>query len=49
MDKLAASETARAVLPEAFIDHYVGTRRWELQEFARSVTNWELARYFEAI
>jgi glutamine synthetase len=46
---LAKSELARQVLPEAFIDHYVRTRDWEVRQHARSVSQWELERYFEAI
>ena len=47
--KLAASEGARAILGEAFVDHYVRTREWEVRQFERVVTEWELRRYFEAI
>jgi glutamine synthetase len=47
--KLEQSEAARQVLPEAFIDHYVRTRDWESRQHARSVSQWELERYFEAI
>jgi glutamine synthetase len=46
---LAKSELARQVLPEAFIDHYVRTRDWEARQHARSVSQWELERYFEII
>jgi glutamine synthetase len=48
-DRLAASEHARALLGEAFVDHYVITRDWECRQYDRVVTEWELARYFEAI
>jgi glutamine synthetase len=46
---LGASERARAVLGEAFVDHYVRTRQWEVRQFERVVTDWELRRYFESI
>jgi glutamine synthetase len=46
---LRDSERARAVLPEAFIDHYVRTRDWEVRQHAKSVSQWELERYFESI
>jgi glutamine synthetase len=46
---LAASKTARKILGEAFVDHYVRTRDWEVRQFERVVTEWELARYFESI
>jgi glutamine synthetase len=46
---LRDSEQARQVLPEAFIDHYVRTRDWEAREYQKSVSQWELQRYFESI
>ncbi|MEM9695653.1 MAG: glutamine synthetase family protein [Myxococcota bacterium] len=47
--RLADSHRMRTVLGDAFVDHYVHTRRWEVEQFERAVTNWELARYFEAV
>jgi glutamine synthetase len=46
---LKSSQRARAVLPDSFIDHYVRTREWEARQHAKSVSDWELARYFEII
>jgi glutamine synthetase len=46
---LAASEPARALLGEGFVDHYVRTRAWEVRQYERAVTDWELRRYFEAV
>ena len=46
---LAKSTAARAILGEPFVDHYVRTRDWEVRQYERAVTDWELARYFEAI
>lgn len=46
---LAKSKAARAILGEPFVDHYIRTREWEVRQFRRSVTDWELARYFESI
>lgn len=43
------SETARRWFGDQFVDHYADTRVWEVRQFARHVTDWELARYFEAI
>ncbi len=48
-DRLAKSVTARALLGESFVDHYVRTRDWECRQYERVVTEWELARYFEAV
>ena len=47
--RLAGSKAARALLGEAFVDHYVRTRDWEVREYDKAVTDWELARYFEVI
>jgi glutamine synthetase len=46
---LAQSEGAREILGDAFVDHYVRTREWEVRQFERVVTEWELKRYFESI
>lgn len=43
------SDTARNWFGEQFVEHYADTRAWEIRQFARHVTDWELSRYFEAI
>lgn len=48
-DGLERSETARSILGDAIVDHYVRIARWEIHEFMRSVTDWERNRYFELI
>lgn len=47
--RFKASETARKLFGDAFVDHYAATREWEERQFRRHVTDWELARYFEII
>lgn len=47
--RFKGSQVAREVLGDHFVDHFVATREWEEREFRRSVTDWELARYFEII
>jgi glutamine synthetase len=47
--RLKASSAARTLFGDAFVDHYVATREWEEREFRKSITDWELARYFEII
>lgn len=32
-----------------FVDHFVRTREWEWEQFRKSVTDWEMRRYFEII
>ncbi|AUX23180.1 glutamine synthetase [Sorangium cellulosum] len=46
---LAESRRAREILGETFVDHYVQTRDWEVRQYERAVTDWELKRYFEAV
>lgn len=48
-DLLEGSEFARAYLGEDFIEHFVATRRWEVKEHEKAVTNWERRRYLELI
>lgn len=43
------SALARAAFGDEFVDHYAATRVWEAREFERSITDWELRRYFEII
>jgi glutamine synthetase len=46
---LRASERAKEILGEPFVDHYLRTRDWEARQHHRSVSEWELRRYFEAV
>jgi len=47
VELLRRSERARALLGEEFVDHYLRTRDWEVRQFERAVTTWELERYLE--
>ena len=47
--RLEASEAARSLFGDIFVDHYALSRRWEEREFRRAITDWELSRYFEII
>lgn len=49
VDLLKRSERAHELLGEGFVDHYVRTREWEVRQYERAVTNWELERYFELV
>ncbi|MBN9888925.1 glutamine synthetase family protein [Salipiger abyssi] len=46
-DRLEASETARALFGDGFVDHFVRSRRYEVQDYLRQVTDWEIRRYLE--
>jgi glutamine synthetase len=48
-ERLRGSKAARALFGEPFVDHYVRTREWEVREYDKAVTDWELSRYFEVI
>ncbi len=43
------SKVAKELFGDAFVDHYAQTRLWECKQFSKSVTDWELKRYFEII
>jgi glutamine synthetase len=47
--RLKASKPARALFGDAFVEHFAATREWEERQFRKSITDWELARYFEII
>lgn len=46
---LEGSAQARAVFGDAFVDHFVMSRRFECAEYGRHVNGWQLDRYFEII
>lgn len=47
--RLRASNIARDMFGETFVDHYAASREWEEREFRRHITDWEMERYFEII
>ena len=49
IDLFEASTVARVYLGDAFVEHYVKMRRWEIEKHRRAVTGWERARYFEQV
>ena len=46
---LKDSAAARAAFGDEFVEHFAATREWEEREFRKSITDWELKRYFEII
>jgi glutamine synthetase len=46
-ERLKQSTAAEALFGAEFVDHFANTRLWEERQFRRSVTSWELERYFE--
>lgn len=47
--RMKSSEVAKELFGEAFVDHFIYTREWEWEQFSKSVSDWELKRYFEII
>ncbi len=43
------SEVAKEFLGADFVEHFSATRRWEVQEYEKAVTNWDRRRYFELV
>ncbi len=43
------SAIAKEILGEGFVEHFTRTREWEWRQHLKSVTDWELKRYFEII
>jgi glutamine synthetase len=48
-DQFADSEFAQEYLGTDFVEHFATTRRWEVSEFEKAVTNWERRRYIELL
>ncbi len=46
---LKASEAARSLFGDEFVDHFAATREWEEREYRKHISDWELERYFEII
>lgn len=49
IEVFASSNVTRTLLGDQFVEHYAATRRWELDQFGKSVTDWEIQRYLEVI
>ena len=48
-ERFDQSALARDLFGDAFVDHFVTSRRWEWRQFSKAVTDWERKRYFEII
>ncbi len=46
---MKASPLSVELFGEDFVNHFTATRDWEWRQYARSVSDWELKRYFEII
>ncbi|MFD0793708.1 glutamine synthetase family protein [Mucilaginibacter litoreus] len=43
------SSVAKNLFGEGFVQHFTQTRLWEHRQYAKSVSDWELKRYFESV
>ncbi len=47
--RLRRSKAAQTLFGADFVEHYAQSREWEERQFRKSVTDWEMDRYFEII
>lgn len=48
-ERMKESPVAKELFGERFVEHFTLTREWEWRQYSKSVTDWELKRYFEII
>lgn len=46
---LRSSKEARDLFGKEFVAHFLSTREWEVREYEKAITDWQLKRYFEII
>jgi len=46
---MEGSDVVKELFGETFTEHFCATRMWEWREFGKTVTDWEMKRYFEII
>lgn len=49
VENLKASKVAKELFGRDFVEHYIATREWEVREYEKAITDWQLKRYFEII
>lgn len=49
VSNLIESKEAKTLFGEEFVEHYIATRKWEIRESEKAITDWQLKRYFEII
>jgi len=49
IDQMKTSSLPAELLGERFVDHFIMTREWEIEQHEKAVSDWELKRYFEGI
>lgn len=43
------SDAARELFGTEFVEHFVSSRKWEVREYEKAITDWQMQRYFEII
>jgi glutamine synthetase len=49
ISRFEASEVARSWFGNEFVDDYTTMRRWEVERYHLSVSEWERERYFDTL
>lgn len=49
IENFQASKEAKEIFGKEFVEHFIATRMWEVREYEKQVTDWQLRRYFEII
>jgi glutamine synthetase len=48
-DAMDQCELVAKLFDPIFVSHFIATRRWELRQYDRATTDWELARYTDRV
>lgn len=46
---LEKSKIAEQLFGKEFVEHFLISRRWEVREYEKAITDWQMQRYFEII
>ncbi len=49
VENLRQSKEAVELFGKQFTEHFIATRDWEVREYEKAITDWQLKRYFEII
>ena len=49
IENFRVADKTKSLFGEEFSEHYLITREWEWREYEKSITDWQLERYFEII
>jgi glutamine synthetase len=49
VENLRLSKEAKEIFGKEFVEHFISSREWEVREYEKAITDWQLKRYFEII